>query len=389
MRTTRLAPVIVGILAAAWWSPLGSQTQVANNAAELSGKIVMLADGGTARTVTNAFTFDRDPSAPFLVTSGSAVVTNLDADLFDGYQATAMAVLAETETISGAWTFSNALTDFTNASAVLRLSGTTGPRIFVGDTANANMTAGVTVNQGGSDDEIHTWKSSDVAHGITANSEADSFGVVRKASATDGGLQLEGYRDTGGNSGLILVARVEADPDTTKSTAGAGAIYVRAQKRSGTGTAAIGANTNLIVFEDGANTRFILDADGDSHQDVGTAWTNFDAYDDSLLLDSLSYFVSPPTDPIKARFASALESLVPRHQLQRAELVTFNADGHHFVNMSRLTMLLTGAVRQNADEMRGLKTRLATLEDKNRRLARQLMEQSALGTRCSLPRATQ
>jgi hypothetical protein len=40
--------------------------------------------GVTPLTITGAWTFDRDPSAPFLVTSGSAVVTNLDADMLDG-----------------------------------------------------------------------------------------------------------------------------------------------------------------------------------------------------------------------------------------------------------------------------------------------------------------
>jgi hypothetical protein len=32
-------------------------------------------------------------------------------------------------------------------------------------------------------------------------------------------------------------------------------------------------------------------------------------------------------------------------------LVTFNDDGHHFINMSRLTMLLVGAVRQVNDRL--------------------------------------
>jgi hypothetical protein len=45
--------------------------------------------GGTSYTQTGLITFDRDPSAPFAVTSGSAKVTNLDADLLDGQTGTA------------------------------------------------------------------------------------------------------------------------------------------------------------------------------------------------------------------------------------------------------------------------------------------------------------
>ena len=38
----------------------------------------------SALIITGLWTFDRDPLAPFAVTSSSAVVTNLDADLLDG-----------------------------------------------------------------------------------------------------------------------------------------------------------------------------------------------------------------------------------------------------------------------------------------------------------------
>lgn len=55
---------------------------IANTTVNVSGKTVVLAERD--HTVTGSWTFDRDPSAPFTVTSGSAVVTNLDADKLDG-----------------------------------------------------------------------------------------------------------------------------------------------------------------------------------------------------------------------------------------------------------------------------------------------------------------
>lgn len=57
--------------------PASAQVSVANNAAEISGKTVMLADGATAHTVTNLFTFNRSGSTPFSVAAGSATVPNL------------------------------------------------------------------------------------------------------------------------------------------------------------------------------------------------------------------------------------------------------------------------------------------------------------------------
>lgn len=51
-------------------------------------------NGATSYTQTGLITFDRDPSAPFAVTSGSAKVTNLNADLLDGEEGTAFHALA-------------------------------------------------------------------------------------------------------------------------------------------------------------------------------------------------------------------------------------------------------------------------------------------------------
>lgn len=55
---------------------------VSNPSSNLSGKELVITEG--THTITGPFTFDRDPSAPFAVTSGSAVVTNLDSDKLDG-----------------------------------------------------------------------------------------------------------------------------------------------------------------------------------------------------------------------------------------------------------------------------------------------------------------
>lgn len=93
---------------------------VLNTDAGLSGKtIVNLED---AQTVTGLKTYDRDPNPPFAVSAGSAVVPNLDADKIDGYEASALAVLAENETVTGNWTISGSTT--LSAVAALTLSGT-------------------------------------------------------------------------------------------------------------------------------------------------------------------------------------------------------------------------------------------------------------------------
>jgi len=55
---------------------------VLNTTAQLSGKTLATLEGDW--TITGLWSFDRDPSAPFAVSAGSAKVANLDVDLLDG-----------------------------------------------------------------------------------------------------------------------------------------------------------------------------------------------------------------------------------------------------------------------------------------------------------------
>jgi hypothetical protein len=57
---------------------------VLNTTAQLSGKTLVTEEGDW--TIEGLWTFDRDPSAPFAVSPGSAKVSNLDADKLDGQE---------------------------------------------------------------------------------------------------------------------------------------------------------------------------------------------------------------------------------------------------------------------------------------------------------------
>jgi len=214
--------------------------------------------------------------------------------------------------------------------------------VYIGDTANANMTVGLTINQGAADNEALALKSSDVAHGVTGQTETDTYGLIKKADATTGGMRLRGFSES--FDALNLDGIATSVDLGARSGSSAGVITLNALQKSGTGVAALGADSNLLVIQNASTTKFVFDSDGDSHQDVGTAWTNFDAENDADLLTALSVTVSREDDPIRRTLGEFLNT--NRERLEALKLVTFNADGHHFVNMSRLTMLLVGAVRQ-------------------------------------------
>jgi hypothetical protein len=223
--------------------------------------------------------------------------------------------------------------------------------------SNAKNTGGLTIQQGTAVDEILSLKNTNIAgHGITSITETDTFADFTVYSSTQGGLLIRGLGSD--KFGVYLEGNVTTG-DTTKSSAAVGALRIRGSKKSGTTVAALGANENIVVIDDGNVTRFILDADGDSHQDIGTTWTNFHAYDDIALLNLLTAHVTRDDDPLKRGFAQWLEQR--REPLEQARLVTFNDDGHHFVNMSRLAMLLVGAAIQTGQRLRLVEDHLAQL----------------------------
>lgn len=248
-------------------------------------------------------------------------------------------------------------------------SGTTGTVInvaYVGlvyDNIDALFTAtgGITLNQAAGASAILTFESTDIAHGMTAIVGTSVYGHAMKQTALTGGLQIRGFTED--TVGLDLDGYYTND-NTTKSNAASGAVRILSLKKSGTGTTDPGVNANVLVLQAGSLVRQIFDSDGDSHQDVGTAWTNFDAFDDVALLDALTGVVSQAADPLRSVFAG----LVTEHRdaLVTHRIVTINdhpgGDGSIFINWSRLHMLMVGAVRQMGRDLADTKARMLALE---------------------------
>src|SRR3990167_3523979 len=239
--------------------------------------------------------------------------------------------------------------------------------VYINDTANANMTTGLTINQAGADNEIFTLKSSDVGHGVTSVSETDSFMMIAKASSTGGGIELWSI---GGSTSSLILKGVAVTADATRSTAGVAPFMAQGYIGSGVNAVTAGADKNIAAFRDASTTRFILDSDGDSHQDVGTAWTNFDDGDDLVRLNAVAIALARKGDPLRSAFVAHIEDQrAVLDAMPGKKLVAFNADGHHFVNMSRLAMLHTGAIRQLGMRLTKTERRLASAQRELKRLA--------------------
>lgn len=234
---------------------------------------------------------------------------------------------------------------------------TTG-KSYIGDTSNADITTGLTINQGGADDQIMAFKSSDVAHGMTSVTETDTYASFAKFSATAGGGHIRGFSET--TTGLQLGGSHTTD-NTTKTTAGTGCVHLTASLSNGAGGAGnCGADANLVVIRNNGTTRFIFDAEGSGHADV--EWTTFDEHDDLAVIEDMESILAP--GQVQRRFGEVVKH--DRAFFERAGLLhdvreTEPGRMRGMLNMTRATMLSFGAIRQVGGQAVAIETAVREL----------------------------
>jgi len=235
--------------------------------------------------------------------------------------------------------------------------------LYVGPTtANTFMSRGITIDQGSADNEVVAVKSSDVAHGMITHTDTNTYGFMSKTEGASGGLMITGAKDAdGGNySAMRLRGFLGEAPQTSKGVASYGVVSAGAWEKDGTGVKALAATgANVFSVDNAGSTRFIIDREGDIHVDAGsgdgTAGTvdtgddgvdgyyTFDEFDDAQLVRALDVALYPDR-VIRGEFDAFLE--YGRADLERANIASFNDDGHHFVNVTQLQRLHNGAIWQ-------------------------------------------
>jgi len=262
----------------------------ANTLTALAGSTIA-AQALTATTLTGSGVLSIDDTTDS--TSGTSGSIHTDGglgvakDIYVGSQITiqngsagAPSINLAGDTDTGLYWTSQALAYVTDTTERARFAAS---NLYLADTANANMTAangGITINQTDADNEILALKSSDVAHGMTDETETDTFGLMEKEGAAGGGLRIQGA--TEGTVGMQLAANV-VSVNTTKTSSGRASNEIRTYKKSGTAVGNTGANANmLLVSADGDVAGFIVDSDGDVF--IDGSQSAFDEYDDGMML---------------------------------------------------------------------------------------------------------
>ena len=221
----------------------------------------------------------------------------------------------------------------------------TSAEISTGQETSPDATAnGLCLNQGAEDLNIMTFKSSDVAHGMTANFETDTFLALRKNSSTGGGITFSCLSE---GSEILKFNVNQTDGTTTKSSSASGAVVVGVSQKSGNGVNAVGTDDNLMVITNYINTRFIFDAEGTFHSDVGTA--TYDAYEDAHLVRAMDLSTST-----KGLIASKFDEFIQyKHEdLADAKIVGRDEDGtpNTMVNWTAMSQLHNGAIWQQYEK---------------------------------------
>ena len=244
-----------------------------------------------------------------------------------------------------------------NVGDVLVMEKATGS-VLIGDTANANMTQGLTINQGANDDEIFALKSSDVAHGVTDFAETDTFALFKKAIPTQGGFQFWSFMETGQNGAIQLIG-VDTDDNTSKTSGARAPVEAYAYKKSGTSVGALGANANAFVIRDAGGAIFLVDEDGDYHYD-GADGGAFDHMDDVQLVRAFDLATSNPATLIRDEWDEFVK--YKEADLVEAGILGDTVANGGLVNGAQLSRLHNGAISQLGKGQSKLEQRIDQLE---------------------------
>lgn len=210
--------------------------------------------------------------------------------------------------------------------------------VLIGDTSNANMTQGLTINQGANDDEIFALKSSDVAHGMTAITETDTFSFFQKRSATGGGLLVYGLEDANGSNQAVCIHGIGWSESTDDTSASLGIVRLSGGRSDSTSAQGLSATGNILSVDNEGTTRLLLKGNGDLHV-TNTTITALDGEDDIALVRASQVAMSNGVGIAMDEWDEHLRA--SEEDLRRVGVLRGD-----FINVQRFQSLIGGSVIQ-------------------------------------------
>ncbi len=247
---------------------------------------------------------------------------------------------------------------------------------YINDVSNANMTTGLTVNQGGADDEILALKSSDIVHGLTGQAETDTYFAIRKNSPAIGGANLRAVSEDAALATTMSLSTHGGTAGTTKTTAAGSLFEIHVLEHNGSNSNAdITANGNVFGIRAQVSgslvARFVVDEDGDifvvTAVDVtgsgnAVAATAFDGEDDALLVRAFET-ARDGEGLIKTEFDKYVR--YNEDDLVRFGILGAPIEEGGMWNLTQHTRLLNGAVWQLYTRLLESEAKMKALEAEN------------------------
>jgi len=249
---------------------------------------------------------------------------------------------------------------------------------FFGATTGAYMLwdeseDGLVLHQGSDNAEILLLQSTAVDHSFSSDTgNADTFGLIRKASASAGGLIIESYINDSQFNSLYIRGKATA-VNTDKDDSAPAPIHIQGSVLDGTTAGTVSSNGNLLTIDNLYDAKFIFDAEGDLHLDAGSDTGSADPTTDhsAAILGYYVYDDQPDWQMARALHASLVpetdfgqehKELVERFRplLEDRGIVSYNDNGHHFIAMKRLALFQLDAMYQMGEAVMAMAT---TLQD--------------------------
>jgi len=197
----------------------------------------------------------------------------------------------------------------TSSGLLERLRITSGGSLSTGAETTPDVgQGGICLNQGGSDLNIFSLKSSDVAHGITTWEETDTYYSMSKQSNAAGGVFMRGLTES---DVAFYMQGFSTTPSTVTSSAATACLSFDGVKKSGTSYAALGSTENIAVFNTVGSAKVIFKGNGNVEAD-GTVTSN--SFDFAEYFESTDKTSIPNGTPVVLeadKIRAAIEGEVP------------------------------------------------------------------------------
>lgn len=172
---------------------------------------------------------------------------------------------------SGSWG-TKLNTDLDTIDAIFGAAGTSVSmgNVWIGDTSNADVTLGLTINQASNSDGILAFKRTGINHLLASFVETDTYGDF-KSYASTGGMSVRAYAEYDAANAIMEIISFGGAGATTKSTTTKGLIDLVALGHDGADSLAdVGAGVAVVSMRArvGATqkTLWLMDEDGDTWQ---------------------------------------------------------------------------------------------------------------------------